>query len=207
MLDPEVYEALLRTAAAVSDPLRAALARIGPIVIEPPTHASAAERLFVEVINQQLSTRAARAIWARIEAVAAGTGRPMRDLFVPGQEDVLRTCGVSGNKVRALQAIRVAEGAGLLGPDLAGMPHAERSAVLCGIRGVGQWTSDMVGIFHYLDLDIWPVGDVAAVGSLRRLSGREDTVATAASFAPYRSILARYMWRSRDAGALAEQAA
>ena len=31
------------------------------------------------------------------------------------------------------------------------------------------------------------------------LSGREDHVAVAAAFSPYRSILARYMWISRDA--------
>ena len=198
-LDPEVYDRLLRTAGTVSGPLAASIAALGPIAIAPPTHASAAERLFVEVINQQLSTRAAGTIWARIEAAAAGAGLTVRDLFVPGRETALRACGVSGNKVRALQAIRAAEGEGLLGAHLAPMPHAERSAVLCGIRGVGQWTADMIGIFHYLDPDIWPVGDVAAVGSLRRLGGREDTVAIAAAFAPYRSILARYMWRSRDA--------
>ncbi len=65
----------------------------------------------------------------------------------------------------------------------------------------------MVGIFHFLDPDIWPAGDVAAVGVLRRLTGRDDTEAVAARFAPYRSILARYLWRSRDAAAPAVAAA
>ncbi|ACB78408.1 HhH-GPD family protein [Methylorubrum populi BJ001] len=203
MLDAALYDRLLGVAAEVSEPLRTTIAAIGVIEIAPPPHASLAERLFVEVVNQQLSTKAALSIWTRIEAAAAAQVVTPRDLFVPGYEAVLRGCGVSANKVRALHAIREAEEAGLLGPDLAALPHAERSAMLCRIRGVGPWTADMAGIFHFLDPDIWPAGDVAAVGVLRRLTGIEDTVAVAARFAPYRSILARYMWRSRDAAPVA----
>jgi DNA-3-methyladenine glycosylase II len=202
MLDPEVYDHLRQAAASVSEPLRAAIERVGALCIAAPAHDNVAERLFVEVVNQQLSTKAAAAIWARVEGAAAARAVTPRDLFVPGCEAALRACGISGNKVRALQAIRQAEESGMLGADLALMPHPERSAILCGIRGVGQWTADMVGIFHYLDPDIWPVGDVAAVGCLRRLTGCEDTRAVAAAFAPYRSILARYTWRIKDSVAV-----
>ncbi len=205
MLDPEIYDHLRRVAATVSEPLRAAIERVGPLAISAPRHRTVADRLFVEVVNQQLSVRAAAAIWARVEAAAGARGLAPRDLFVPGEEAVLRACGISGNKVRALQAIREADAAGLLGTDLAAMPHAERSAILRGIRGVGPWTADMVGIFHCLDHDIWPEGDVAAVGCLRRLTGRDDTRAVAAAFAPYRSILARYAWAIRDVAASAAQ--
>ena len=207
MLHPEIHDRLLSEAEAVGAPLRAAIARLGPIAIEPPAHASVAERLFVEIVNQQLSTRAAFAIWSRIEAAAQADGVSPRDLFVPGYEAVLRGCGVSAAKVRALHAVREAEARDQLGADLGLMPHAERSRRLCGIRGVGPWTADMVGIFHFLDPDIWPAGDVAAVGMLRKLTGRDDTDAVAARFAPYRSILARYLWRSRDAAAPAVAAA
>lgn len=203
MLDAVIYDRLLDTASTISEPLRAAIAAVGLIEIAPPSHASVAERLFIEVVNQQLSTKAALSIWTRVEAAAAVQGGAPRDLFVPGYEALLRGCGVSANKVRALQAIRDAEEAGLLGAELTALPHAERSAVLCRIRGVGPWTADMAGIFHFLDPDIWPVGDVAAVGVLRRLTGVDDTVAVAACFAPYRSILARYMWRSRDTASVA----
>lgn len=198
MLDPETYAHLL-AAAEAHPPLRTALVQAGPLRIEPPAHRHVADRLFVEVVNQQLSTRAAAAIWARIEAAAAAAGSSPRFLFEAGDADMLRACGISGNKVRALQAIVAAEAAGLLGPDLAGLPHPERAAILCGIRGVGPWTADMVGIFHFHDPDIWPEGDVAAVGCLRRLTGQTDTRAVAAAFAPYRSILARYLWRIKDA--------
>ncbi len=196
--EPEIHQHILTIAAGLAAPLAEAIARVGPLTIEPPAHGSVAERLCVEVVNQQLSVRAAAAIWARVEAAAAGMGLTPWALLVPGHEATLRACGLSGNKVRALQAIRAAEEAGLLGAALADLPQAERSAILCRIRGVGPWTADMIGIFHYNDPDIWPDGDVAAVGCLRRLTGREDTQAVAAAFAPYRSLLARYAWRIKD---------
>lgn len=202
-LHPDVFRFLCDAAAGVSAPLHAAIVRQGPIKIPPPSHALVADRLFVEVVNQQISTRAALAIWGRIEARAVERGVAPRALFVAEEEAALRACGVSGNKIRALLAIREAEAAGDLGASLALLPQAERAAALCRIRGVGPWTADMIGIFHFLDPDIWPAGDVAAVGTLRRLSGRTDDVAVAANFAPYRSILARYMWRSRDTKAAA----
>ena len=200
MLDPDAYEHLLAAAGAYPR-LREAVLRLGPIRIDPPAHARVADRLFVEIVNQQLSTRAAAAIWARVEAAAIGAGLNPRGLFRAGNEVLLRACGISGNKVRALQAVVAAEAAGLLGPGLADLPQSARAAVLCGIRGVGPWTADMIGIFHFHDPDIWPEGDVAAVGCLRRLTGRDDAGAVAAGFAPYRSVLARYLWRIKDAPA------
>jgi DNA-3-methyladenine glycosylase II len=210
-LDPDIYEGLCRTAATVSSDLHAVFRDIGPIVVPPPSHASVADRLFVEVVNQQLSIRAALSIWGRIEAAAARRGEPVRNLFADAERQeaaaLLRACGVSGNKVRALQAIHAADVAGLLGLDLAALPHSERARRLCRIRGVGPWTADMIGIFHFLDPDIWPVGDVAAVGTLRRLAGCTDTMPVAAAFVPHRSLLARYLWRSRDAAAISLVAA
>ena len=202
MLDPYIYAEIVHTAAVIGEPLRAVIERIGPIVIAPPSHASVADRLLIEVVNQQLSTKAALAIWTRIEMAATELALAPRDLCVPSHEAILLACGVSANKVRALHAISEAERAGVLGFELAELSHTERALRLCRIRGIGQWTADMIGIFHFLDPDIWPVGDVAAVGSLRKLTNCIDTVAVAASFSPYRSILARYMWRVREAGAV-----
>lgn len=198
MSDPEPHLHLLATARGLSASLHDALAHLGPVPIDPPTHAHVADRLALEVVNQQLSTRAAAAIWARVEDAARLRNGVPRDLFVEAHAETLRGCGLSGAKVRAVQAIRAADEAGLFGPTLATLPHPERAAILRSIKGVGQWTADMIGIFHYHDPDIWPAGDVAAVGSLRRLTGCTDTQAFTQPFAPYRSHLARAMWRIRD---------
>jgi DNA-3-methyladenine glycosylase II len=197
-IDDRAHAHVLAIAKGLSETLAEAIARVGPLAIPPPPQQSVAERLCVEVVNQQLSVRAAAAIWSRVEAAAAGMGLTPWAFFVHEHDATLRACGLSGAKVRALQAIRAADEAGMLDATLAALPHVERSAILCRIKGVGPWTADMIGIFHYGDPDIWPLGDVAAVGCLRRLTGLTDTAAVAAAFAPYRSHLARYAWRIKD---------
>lgn len=175
-----------------------ALEAIGPIEIRPTRFASVADQLYVEIVNQQLSSRAADTIWGRIVQLAASRGREPASLFDGGFEAELRECGVSGNKVRALRAVSEAARDGLLDTaELRVLPHEERAKRLCAIRGIGRWTADMIGIVHFLDPDIWPAGDVAAVGMLRRLTGVQDSVAASVDYAPFRSILARYMWRIR----------
>jgi len=173
--------------------------RLGPLTLALPHYSTVADQLYVEVINQQLSMKAADTIWKRVVAAAEDAGMATPELFAPGFETKLRACGVSGRKAKTLQAIREADKNGLLErEELRALPHPKRSERLCTIWGIGKWTADMIGIFHFLDPDIWPEGDVAAVGGLRRLTGCSDTIAAAEPFAPYRSYLARYMWLSRD---------
>lgn len=193
------FEVLRTVAQALSPALLIEIERIGPLAIAPREDGGVADQLYVAVVGQQLSVKAADTIWGRIVAAAAARGDALPALFVPGHEELLRTAGVSRNKIKALQAIRTADMEGRLDRHrLATLPSEERAAELRSIWGVGKWTADMLGIFYFLDHDIWPDGDVAATGILRRITGRDDTTEIAALFAPYRSILARYLWLSRD---------
>jgi DNA-3-methyladenine glycosylase II len=195
----DAFESIRCIAASLSPALRSELDRIGLIEVPPPQHRTVAEHLFVAIINQQFSGRAADAIWRRIVAAAEARGCLTADLFGRECEHEVRACGVSRNKIRALQAVRDAEARGLLHKDrLSALPHEARAEQLCQIWGIGRWTADMVGISHFMDPDIWPAGEVSATGTLRRLLGCTDTVKAAAAFAPYRSLLARYMWRIKD---------
>jgi DNA-3-methyladenine glycosylase II len=53
----------------------------------------------------------------------------------------------------------------------------------------------MLAIFYCRELDIWPEGDLAVVRGLKRFARRRQPNRIAALFAPYRSLLALYMWR------------
>jgi DNA-3-methyladenine glycosylase II len=193
-----VHARFLDTALGLSPALHAAIARVGPVDFAPDATAPLAERLCRSVAGQQLSVVAARTIWGRVTA-AAGEG--LMDFLVEPNTELLHACGLSGAKTRALLAIAAeARAGGLEAADLAPMSHAERSARLTALWGVGQWTADMVSIFYFGDEDVWPDGDVAARKTLERLtSPRRKTVRTAARFAPHRSRLALYMWRHVDA--------
>jgi DNA-3-methyladenine glycosylase II len=202
-MPPEEMDAALaairKAARKLSRPLLKEIERIGPLTIGPPRIAPIAEHLYEAVVGQQLSVKAADTIWGRVVAAAKARKLTPGEMFVPGFEDELRACGISRNKIKALGAIRAAQEDGRLDhQELAALAHPERSQRLTSIWGVGRWTADMMGIFVFLDPDIWPEGDVAARGAFVRLTGREDTIAMAEGFAPYRSLLARYLWLSRD---------
>ncbi len=201
-LSDQVFSHLRKRARRIAPAFGQELNRIGPIKIRPSEHRSVADHLYRSIVGQQLSTKAAQTIWLRIEQTARSSRTTVQQLFTTDHLELLRAAGVSGRKARSLIAVRQAASNGLLETQaLARLSHADRSACLCSIWGVGQWTADMIGIFHFLDPDVWPDGDAAATATLRKWTTCEDTAPVAQDFAPYRSILARYMWISKDSPA------
>lgn len=81
MLDPEIYDHLSLAAAKVSKPLKATIEQVGPLHIAAPTHGSVAERLFVEVVNQQ------RMMLSLFESTI-----PPKPCSHPILKDVMRSC-------------------------------------------------------------------------------------------------------------------
>lgn len=196
-----VHGRFLAIAGEVSAPLAEALAAVGPAPFPDRGDVPLGFFLARAVVGQQLSTKAARSIWARLEAAASEAGGRIPDFCDPGRHETLRACGLSRNKIRALAHIRAAEREGRLdGESLRVLDHEERSRALRAIWGVGQWTADMASIFHYRSPDVWPETDAAVQRTFARLIGRRRKPARwAARFAPQRSWLALYMWRITDA--------
>ena len=175
-----------------------AIASTSPLQLIPSQDVPFSERLCRAVAGQQLSVKAAASIWRRV--VDSAAGQPLIDYFSTVSPDVLRSCGLSAAKTKAMRAIALATLANQLDETfLSELDHEERTHCLTEIWGVGQWTADMMGIFYFGDPDIWPDGDTTARKNLERLtSRRRKTVRTAARFAPYRSYLALYMWHQAD---------
>jgi DNA-3-methyladenine glycosylase II len=200
-MTPEaVHEVLMAAAAAVSAALHDELARIGPLWFPEREDRGLAVHLARAIVGQQLSTKAARSIWGRLEASAAAAAEPL-DRF-PRAENMpaLRACGLSGNKAKALVGIASADAGGQLDAvAVRAMDHAARSAHLRCLWGVGQWTCDMVSIFYCRDPDVWPASDASVQKMFAKFAGGIPPADAARRFAPYRSILALHMWRLLDA--------
>ena len=195
-----IHTRCLDIAAGISSPLYDALKAVGPITI--PNRAQHGLGYFLSrvVVGQQLSIHAARSIWTRIEDAATRAGNTIPHFFDLDCVDVLRTCGVSRNKIKALQCIRAADGEGRLDVDmLRDQDAVDRTEQLLGIWGVGPWTCDMASMFYFKSPDIWPVGDVTVQKTFARLIGRRNLTRAAEKFSPYRSYLALAMWEIVDA--------
>lgn len=193
----------VRTARRISRRFAAAIDEVGPLGPPPRRKEPLAQYLARVVVGQQLSTTAARTIWSRLELLATQAGSPLPAVATLTSPAALRECGLSGNKVRALQALAAADAAGALAHGvLAKSPPDTRDAVLLGLHGVGPWTVQMAALFYFREPDIWPVGDVSVRKTFERYvadQARWDFTSAAALFAPRRSLLARYLWRIADA--------
>lgn len=199
----QIHKRFLEIAPSLSAKLAEAIAQVGPVEIISPQYSPGvpfAERLCRAITGQQLSVKAARAIWGRV-VERVPEDKTLIEYFSAVDADVLRVCGLSRAKVKAVRAIAEAALSDQLNAaDLSRLSIAERTQSLTALWGVGQWTVDMMNIFYFGERDVWPDGDVAARKTLEKLtSRRRKTTRTAARFSPYRSYLALYMWRYVDA--------
>lgn len=191
-MDPELHRRLIAIAAGVSPDLEAHIAA-APIWFPEREDKGVAVFLARAIVGQQLSAKAARSIWGRVEIAG---GDALADFFCGANEPVLKQCGLSRNKIKAFCHLGAAHAAGMLdSPEIRTLDHAMRSERLTQIWGIGQWTCDMLAIFYYRELDVWPESDLAVTRGLRRFARRRKPDRVAALFAPYRSLLALYMWR------------
>jgi DNA-3-methyladenine glycosylase II len=182
------------TAQTLSPAFAIDLAQLGPVWFPERADHGPAAFLARTVVGQQISASAARSIWARIEARALAEGVTLAGFLAAADAVQLRACGLSGNKVKAVLNIHAAQAAGTLA-ELHGVGHELRSARLCGIWGIGQWSCDMLAIFYCREPDIWPAGDLAVQRVFRAYIGRRKPLPAALRFAPWRSLLARALWR------------
>jgi DNA-3-methyladenine glycosylase II len=181
--------------------LKRLIGRVGPCTLRPEADHFAA--LVRSIIAQQISTKAARSISARLAAALAPGGlSPAR--LAALDEATLQGCGLSGGKRRFLRALseRVLSGEVPLA-DLAALTDAEIAARLRPVPGIGPWTVDMFLIFSLGRPDVLPVGDLGLRMGVQEQFGLEqqptpaELTTLAEPWRPYRSIATWYFWRSR----------
>ncbi|NER85404.1 MAG: DNA-3-methyladenine glycosylase 2 family protein, partial [Leptolyngbya sp. SIO1D8] len=174
-----IHTRFIEIAGDLSPELAEEIASSEPLQLVPCQDVPFPERLCRAIAGQQLSIKAAETIWGRV--VGSASSKSLMDHFSAVEPTVLRTCGLSAAKVKAVRAVAQTACTGQLdAEELRGLDHRDRTQRLTAIWGVGQWTADMMGIFYFGDPDIWPEGDVTARKTLEKLtSSRRKTICTA----------------------------
>lgn len=152
------------------------------------------------IVGQQISTKAADAIWRRVK-IATGTINTSNMMDTPDQS--LRDAGLSASKLKTLKAIATAvDQQDLNFRTLARMSDEDAKAHLTKIWGIGNWTADIYLMFAMGRPDIWPVGDLALrtgwqaiTGELERIEA-EELSKYALKWRPYRSAAAVFLWHA-----------
>jgi DNA-3-methyladenine glycosylase II len=158
------------------------------------------------VISQQLSTRAATAIYRRlIEAVGRRTPRPVDVLRL--SPNTLKQAGLSRSKIEYIRNVAEAFRSRRVGHrSFKGMTDAEVVDTLTDIKGIGEWSAHMFMIFALGRLDVFPVGDLGlrnAMGRayrMRRPPSPKRLTQIAEAWRPYRTVGTWYLWESYDNG-------
>ena len=190
-----------------ADPaLAKAIARVGPYRVEAPDFDSAYQALSRSVVYQQLSGKAARTIHGRFTE-AFGDGERPRAKSVAGAEiEALRAVGLSRQKASYLQGLAEAELAGAI-PSVTALKGMDDDAVieaLTALKGIGEWTVQMLLMAWMRRPDVLPAADLGIRKGFQQVYGLEELPAPAAVLShgerwrPWRSVASWYLWRVLD---------
>ena len=149
------------------------------------------------VVGQQLSVASAAAIWARTVA-ACQPFEPAAMLHLP--DALLAGAGLSKPKIRTLRAVAAACANGLDLAALEAASDADIHAALTEVVGIGPWTADIYIMFCLGRADAWAPGDLALQIAVQRSldlperPGKDEMMAHAERWRPWRGVAARLLW-------------
>jgi DNA-3-methyladenine glycosylase II len=181
--------------------LASIIARVGPcqVAYREPTF----EALARSIVFQQLSTKAARTIYGRLEEACEGKITPQAIQNLSLGE--MRRCGLSKQKIGYIRDLAEHALSGKV--DFARLPEMrdeEVIAALTDIKGVGVWTAHMFLIFALRRPNVLPVGDLGVRTAIQRLYRKRKLPTPsqmeklAQNWRPYCSYAAWYLWRSLE---------
>lgn len=147
------------------------------------------------ILEQQVSLTSANAHFLRLNDYL-GEFTPANILKLTDEE--MKSCQISRQKtiyLRALStAIRYRE------IDLDELPKFTETEIrkqLTSIKGIGNWTTDIYLMFCHQAQDIFPMGDVALINTIKELSGAKtpaEMMLLAEKWKPLRSLAAYFLW-------------
>jgi|SRR5208282_1506220 len=162
------------------------------------------------IVGQQISVKAADAIWRRFVTLVGGAPRRGFPRLAPQLvcvHDVaaLRGCGLSARKAEYLADLAGHFASGRLDPrHWKKLDDEALIAALVDVKGIGRWTAEMFLMFHELRPDVLPLDDLGLQRALadhynegERLD-RAAMLALAEPWRPWRSVATWYLWRSLD---------
>lgn len=191
---------------SAADPVLEAVIARGS-AIQPRPHENLYLALLRAIVSQQISTKAAAAIWKRFQRLFPPEGYPEPREVLTLSEDELRAAGLSRQKAGYLKAIAEYNERGLLAYEhLTSLSEEAFTQHLTAIRGVGRWTAQMLQMFALDQPDVFAEGDLGVQNAMRKHYGLPETgralqkrmLAIAEPWRPYRSLACKYLWQSLD---------
>jgi len=194
MESDQAYKTLLKlTKKYKFDELHRHIRNIGPLKIKL-SKLKFDHHLCKIIVGQQISTKAADAIWARVAKILEGKlpKNPTQNL-----QKRLKDAGLSARKVDYMIGIIYNEEITSSNRRKLKTKSAEDfSNLLLSIKGIGKWTVDMSRIFYLGDSDVMPLTDLGIIYAHKIAFPKEKIEEKFyKQFSPYNSYLSLFMWR------------
>ena len=163
--------------------------------------------LCASIMSQQLSTKVADVIHKRyLDLFDSNEPTPQQILDTPFEK--LRGIGMSNAKVSYVQNVAKFEMEfGLEPKKLNRMSNEEVIAYLTQIKGVGQWTAEMLLMFSLGREDVFAVDDLGIQNAMIKLyeinyrkkkNLKEKMLLISSAWSPYRTYACVHLWRWKD---------
>lgn len=158
--------------------------------------------LLRSIVGQQISVKAADAVWGRFCQTIPELVPPA---VLAAEPASLRAAGLSLRKVEYVRHLAERFGEGHIRPE---RWHAmdDRAIIdeLVATRGIGVWTAEMLLIFNLMRPDVLPLDDIGLQKAVALHYGagvrpsRAALKALGERWAPWRSVATWFLWRSLD---------
>jgi DNA-3-methyladenine glycosylase II len=155
------------------------------------------------ITGQQLSVRAAAAIYGRLLERFGGRPPTPQQILADDPEQLRAAAGLSRAKVGYLRSLAEHVISGEM--ELERLDELDDHAViaeLTAVKGLGVWSAHMFLMFHLQRPDVLPVGDLGIRRAIERayaldaLPAAAEMERIAEPWRPHRTLACRYLWRS-----------
>jgi len=160
------------------------------------------QSLIKSVIFQQLHPKAGSAIFKRFLLIFNNEFPDDKSILEKSSIEI-KSCGLSQNKLLTILEV-ASQSANKKLPtslEIEKIQDDEIIKLFTSIKGIGEWTAQMLLIFNLGRLDIMPHNDLAIrrnYQKLKRLTNPitpKEIIEISAAWSPYRSIASWYLWR------------
>ncbi len=171
---------------------------------QSPVTDSVLSALVKSIIFQRVSIKAANTVYQRFLRLYP-EGFPTAAMLLQTADADLRAIGLPRAKVDYLKDLAQHVIAGL--PDMPQLCQLSDEMVvqrLTQIKGIGEWSVQMLLMFQLQRWDVMPYGDVGLQLAIRdcyqlpAVPKKPQIRTIATPWQPYRTIACWYLWRSRD---------
>ena len=197
----DIHNRLLDLANKHCRPLETIILDNGVINIQVPNNLDVFDCLAQTVVEQQLSYKAAKSIWKKINNSAKELDMKLMDYLSEENTISMRNDGLSNNKIKAIFGARVAVKSGdITLSKISEMDDETYKKTITSLWGFGDWSAEMIAIFYLGKTNIWSEKDLILNKGINQICDQckltPDELLKIVD--PYQSYLALHIWRHKD---------